>query len=265
MAVVSYVARDWNDLTDQLFSDSWQEDLGRFRSTHVFRGLGNAAHDLRPSLSRPERNYIHVENHLLRAFKKYAKQDAVPADSLWNLLAVAQHHGLPTRLLDWTYSPFVALHFMTEKEEDFVYDGLVWSVDVARTNEYLPPPMRGMLRKEGSMVFTAEMLSRAASTLEEFEALSTDEFVAFFEPPSLDARMVNQYALFSLMSSATGCLDSWLAGRPDLCKKVIVPAHLKREIRDRLDQANVTERVLFPGLDGLSRWAARYYGPRSTS
>lgn len=259
--MVEYIARDWNDLYDQLFKDSWKEDLGRFRSTFVFRGLRNVAWDLRPSLSRPQRNYIQVENAMLRAFKKYARQDAVP-DDLWNRLAVAQHHGLPTRLLDWTYSPFVALHFVTDQEDDFNVDGVVWCVDVAATNEYLPSPLRGLLRKEGSMVFTAEMLSRAASTLDEFEALSTDEFVAFFEPPSLDARMVNQYALLSLMSSATGCLDHWLAERPELCSKVIVPAGLKREVRDRLDQANITERVLFPGLDGLSRWAARYYGPR---
>ncbi|HWI63464.1 MAG TPA: FRG domain-containing protein [Symbiobacteriaceae bacterium] len=260
--MVEHIARDWNDLSDHLFGDSWKEDLGRFRSTFVYRGLSDVAWDLRPSLSRPQRNYINVENAMLRAFKKYARQDAVLDDSLWNLLAVAQHHGLPTRLLDWTYSPLVALHFVTAREETFNVDGVVWCVDVANTNEYLPPPLRGLLRKEGSMVFTAEMLSRAASTLEEFEALSTDEFVAFFEPPSLDARMVNQYALLSLMSSATGCLDSWLAERPELFIKVIVPSALKREVRDRLDQANITERVLFPGLDGLSRWAARYYGPR---
>ena len=63
------------------------------------------------------------------------------------------------------------------------------------------------------------------------------------------------------MSSPSARLDDWLEQHPDLCRGVIVPAALKWEIRDKLDQANINERVLFPGLDGLSRWLARYYTP----
>jgi hypothetical protein len=69
-------------------------------------------------------------------------------------------------------------------------------------------------------------------------------------------------ALFSLMSSASATLDDWLAAHPRLVRRVIIPASLKWEIRDKLDQANVNERVLFPGLDGLSRWLTRYYWPK---
>jgi hypothetical protein len=82
----------------------------------------------------------------------------------------------------------------------------------------------------------------------------------FLEPPSLDDRIVNQFALFSLMSRPRARLDGWLRRRPGLCRRIIVPAGLKWEVRDKLDQANITERVLYPGLDGLGRWLRRYYG-----
>jgi hypothetical protein len=76
---------------------------------------------------------------------------------------------------------------------------------------------------------------------------------------------VNQYALFSVVSPAEARLDDWLEQHPDLGGRILIPAELKWEVRDKLDQANITERVLFPGLDGISRWLARYYTPRTTS
>jgi hypothetical protein len=48
-------------------------------------------------------------------------------------------------------------------------------------------------------------------------------------------------------------MDDWLQQHPSFSRRVVIPADLKWEIRDKLDQANVNERILFPGLDGLSR------------
>ena len=254
----------WNELNERLYDESWKEPLGRFRSDFAFRGMPNASYDLTTSLARLGGTADQVESHLLRNFRKYARLDAVPVDSVWSWLALGQHHGLPTRLLDWTYSPLVAMHFVTEDLASFDADGVIWCVDYVRSNRWLPDKLKVILEEEGSNTFTVELLNRAADTLEEFGRLSDEEFIAFFEPPSLDSRIVNQFALFSLPSKPTTSLDCWLDAHAEVSRRIIIPASPKWEVRDKLDQANITERVLFPGLDGLSRYLRRYYSPRTT-
>jgi FRG domain len=253
----------WAELQDALFADSWQPELRRFRSDFAYRGRNDVAEDLRTSLLRLGGEPGSVELHLLRNFRKYAQREAVPFESVWNWLALAQHHGLPTRLLDWTYSPYVALHFATGSRALFDRDGVVWMVDYVQAQAEAPATMRDVLRGQQMNVFTAELLEEAAGGLGGLERLADEDYVLFLEPPSLDERIVNQYALFSLMSRPQARLDEWLEPRPQLARRLVIPAELKWEVRDKLDQANVTERVLFPGLDGLSRWLARYYAPRA--
>ncbi|MEA2574394.1 MAG: hypothetical protein QOH93_1692 [Chloroflexia bacterium] len=258
------VPQSWAELLDRLYEESWNERLGRFRSNFAYRGMQDARFDLTTTLVRLGGDYPRHEEDLLRNFRKYAHKQAAMGDSVWYWLSLAQHHGLPTRLLDWTYSPFVALHFATAEIELFDRDGVIWCVDYIKTRQMLPRKLRDILEQEDTNIFTAEMLSQAAPSLREFDDLSKDDYVVFIEPPSLDERIVNQYALFSLMSNPSANLEDWLHEHPECHRRVIIPAGLKWEIRDKLDQANITERVLFPGLDGLSSWLRRYYSPRAT-
>ncbi len=257
------VPQSWTELLDRLYEESWNERLGRFRSNFAYRGMEDASFDLTTTLVRLGGDYPRHEEDLLRNFRKYAHKQAAMGDSVWYWLSLAQHHGLPSRLLDWTYSPFVALHFATAEIEMFDRDGVIWCVDYIKTREMLPRKLRDILEQEDTNIFTADMLSQAARTLREFDDLSKDDYVVFIEPPSLDERIVNQYALFSLMSNPSANLEEWLHAHPECHRRVIIPASLKWEIRDKLDQANITERVLFPGLDGLSSWLRRYYSPRA--
>ena len=254
--------KDWNELGERVYEGSWEAGIARFRPNVAFRGLSDANYALKSGLLRLGSSPERLEGHLLRNFRKYARRDSAP-DSIWDWMALGQHHGLPTRLIDWTYSPYVAMHFATARLEDFEIDGVIWSVDFAAANELIPKKLKEVLREEGSYTFTVDMLNSVARTPAEFDRLAKEPFVVFFEPPSLDDRIVNQFALFSLMSSPAAALDDWLNQHPQLCRKIIIPAEAKWEVRDKLDQANITERVLLPGLDGLSSWLRRYYTPRT--
>ncbi|HEY8550857.1 MAG TPA: FRG domain-containing protein [Vicinamibacterales bacterium] len=258
------VVDSWERTVAELYHGSWRPDLGRFRSPFAFRGTPRIEGSLRTGLLRLSSEPAGVEAHLLRNFRKYAHiTDGPQPASIWEWMALAQHHGLPTRLLDWTYSPLVALHFVTACEADYDRDGVVWCLDYGATRRQLPDRLRQVLAEDGSEVFTPESLARAAGTLGDLRRLGTDPFVLFLEPPSLDHRIVSQYALFSLLSDPQADLADWLdAQEPRLWRAVRIPAALKPEIRDHLDQANITERVLFPGLDGLCQWLARYYRQR---
>ncbi len=256
------IARNWNELQELLFKDSYDEKLGRYRSEYIFRGLSDASYQLKTSLMRLNGPYRDLERHLLRNFRKYAHRNPVSGESVWNLMAIAQHHGLPTRLLDWTYSPYIALHFATANLQKFDLDGVIWCVNYIKSSELLPPSLRSIIKEEGSNVFTPQMLDAECSSLKQLDTIHNQKFVIFLEPPSMDERIVNQHALFSLMPGSCLLMDDWLHDYPDLFYRIIIPASLKWEIRDKLDQANITERVLFPGLDGLSSWLKRQYSPK---
>lgn len=255
----------WPHYFEEVFADSWQEDLGRHRSSYAFRGVSSVEDDLTTTLVRLGGRYQDVEEFLLRNFIKYAEVDGAGLGySEWQWLALAQHHGLPTRLLDWTFSPLVALHFATIDATMYDVDGVVWCVDRTGVQEHLPRILREELRRNEATVFSHTMLERLLPGVLDLEALGRQHaspFALFFEPPSLDARIVNQRALFSMMSTSTARFDAWLVDHPRIYRRLIIPHELKWELRNKLDESNITERMLVPGLDGLASWLARYYGP----
>lgn len=269
--VKTIVAENWQLVVEELFADSHNPHLDRFRSPFAFRGMADKDYKLETTLLRLRHSTAilnDIEKRLLSNFRKYAYKFFDVNYSDWHWISVAQHHGLPTRLLDWSFSPFVAMHFATEDLTKMDNDGIIWCINFKETQRFLPKDLLQILDREWANVFPIETLADLFPKFEQFdEPDKYADFLLFFEPPSLDERIVNQVALFSFTSRAELQVDEWLAMNsityPGLCKKVIIPARLKWEIRDKLDQSNITERVLFPGLDGLSKWLKRWYTPKS--
>src|SRR3954468_14916125 len=184
----------WREFDDAVAAAGASPDHdARVHSSLVFRGLARSSYSNRSSLARLGDDYQRLERHLIRNFRKYAHRER-PGPTVWDWLSLAQHHGLPTRLLDWTFSPFVAAHFATATSADV--EAVVFAVDCAAVHESLPDDLRDALLEEGATVFTTELLAACAPTLDALERRAGDEpFVLFFEPPSLDDRIVNQSAV----------------------------------------------------------------------
>ena len=85
----------------------------------LFRGVADAkAHDLVPSIGRVTKlkgqslaKITREERHWLKRFRLEGAQYVSGEPDFWEWMAVARHHGLPVRLLDWTRNPLVALYF----------------------------------------------------------------------------------------------------------------------------------------------------------
>lgn len=135
----------WGELQEALFVDAWDPALGRHRSPYAIRGLSDASYCLETALIRLGGDFEDLERHLLRNFRKYAHRDVVERDSLWHWLSLAQHHGLPTRLMDWTYSPYAALHFATSDVASFEREAAIWAVNFRKAHELLPEFLRSNL------------------------------------------------------------------------------------------------------------------------
>ncbi len=235
---------------------------GRHRDSGVYRGAANAAWPVLTSLDilggvAPAHGKSELEAHILRNFIRYSRPFFGAHVNDWEVLIAAQHHGLPTRLLDWTYSPMVAAHFATVQGEPGV-DRAVWRLDWKAVHRFFKLPERALLIQDiehlgGDRAFTPWAL---------FEPRERDRhFACMIEPPSLDARIATQAATFTLCSDIRQSFDSFLElnGLRSALTCFVIPAASVSRLRDQLDMVSVDERRLFPDLDGLAAYLRRYY------
>jgi hypothetical protein len=187
--------------------------------TMIFRGVPRSIYGLEPSIARvsaqtDEARYAY-EEQLLEDFQERAFPHLrnEPKNSLeW--LTLAQHYGIPTRLLDWTSNPLVALFFAIEKDDEF--DGAIYKLIQSR------------------WITGAE---------DAFDI--TEEFG--IRPKHTDIRFINQAGAFTIHPTHSVQFPT------EHIAKYIVPSEKKADFRWELAKYGIRPSFIYPGLDGLAR------------
>lgn len=253
--------------------------LGKTLAGHVFRGQSDAKWLLSTTLERVARRYgfpdgalRNREVVLLNNFQRRAHQylaDPPTLDDRLEWLALMQHHGAPTRLLDFSNSFYVAAFFAMESAEQ---DAAVWAV----STEFTMGHTSNLLSETNTML---DLGKESRTVLQEHLCGNqTTTCVMLVEPQRMNTRLAVQQGCFivpgdlgkSFMDNVAQCLEEDVAplaakrprslrgdDRERLFDTPIVKIVLPKEIHNQavwdLDQMNVNATSLFPGLDGFAR------------
>jgi hypothetical protein len=235
----------------------------------IFRGQKNAKDPLETKLERDCKRFgvkgddrREVERQMVREFQRrlhHYTNNVPKKDSEDEWMALMRHHGAPTRLLDFTYSPYVAAYFALE-EADSDSTAAVWAVDTnwcasqlkLRFDKTLVERYRKYQKERGPRDFESIFMSKPPHKL-----------VLPVNPFRLNERLAYQRGVFLCPGDVTiGFMEnlSDFAGKQNPDGKVIkftIPTGLEGENRDEalrlLDQMNINRITLFPGLDGFAQ------------
>jgi hypothetical protein len=297
----STVCSDWSEIRRHL-EEFPSPQIGATESDvvgsgWVFRGLGDSKYRLEPTIEREARNksltWRALEMLVEPEFKSQARMHLAPnllpdpQDQL-SWLALMQHYSVPTRLLDFTFSPFVALYFAVRGQKD---DGAashvrLWAVDtVAIRERFLFVAARALSKarkRAGEVSKPARPVSvhpddfytiadSLASEAEERQMLvekslkATGTFrgelnrsgcVAVAAPPFANPRLASQQGAF-LVNCAEDLtfgesLNRMMNSTTGWCRRFDIVIDASPEIEKHLFQMNIHEQSLFPDMFGLA-------------
>lgn len=236
---------------------------------HLFRGVADFSFQLKSSLERSTRNY-HTETWLINEFQR-SIHEYLPIESHPNnkfeLLSLMQHHGVPTRLIDITKSPYIALYFAASQyyhDQNELKDGAIYA--------FMPQNLYSMsirnIHKRSKLDLDFNSLSRYVKhdnkVFDEVFYNHSDDVALIIEPFKFNKRLYAQKGLFLISNfnnkSTEQIIEELLPKNPPkgtsdpTLFKIKINGIWKKEILKRLDKMNINSSTLFPGIDGFSKY-----------
>ncbi|MDO8300919.1 FRG domain-containing protein [Lacisediminimonas sp.] len=239
---------------------SWEEFVALSANLDgwAFRGHQDERWPLISSLTRYL--YDFIPNHLgwrareeraIRIFRRKAHNylpDANVLEEDLRCLALMQHHGAPTRLLDFTKSPFVAAFFALEKATS---NAAVFALNTPVLYNATPIGRPELTRDE--------IDPRVKGNFERHFIDNHEQVIWIGEPTQMDRRLVAQSGTFVLPGMIDKSLDQILSQygtNETLISKIVLPQAMRDEAMRALYRMNITNATLFPDLEGLARSVA---------
>lgn len=229
---------------------------GRFTNDELwFRGHPDAAFQCCPSLLRcQDMDAAHLASlstySVFRAMAHSRYHDCPDNDDYAKWLFLMQHHGMPTRLLDWSLSPLVALYFAIRERGSGGFEERDASMCIVAAGTLNQTVGLAAYRTIASPYDEVSVrMARNAFTPRASWGGDSPALLAL-SPAEIHPRMVAQSSMFTLHMTIAA-LEGYEPSRRFM-RMVTIPAAAKRCIREELDDLCVTEHVLFPDLDGLS-------------
>jgi hypothetical protein len=236
---------------------SWDEFLAKVRGYEgwAFRGQQDSTWPLLSSLGRYLKKYVckncweDQEKHILNVFQRKARLYLTNPPSwgdTFEWLALMQHFGSPTRLLDFTWSPFVAAFFALEHAEK---TAAVWALNTGEGG------VRNINDHYQMVISSPERISGITRQYEQF---FEDEGIGFGEPFVMNERLNAQSGTFVITNNVGDPIEKVVKdcfpNRKDILVQFELPSHLVRNDGMRwLFWNNIKNATLFPDLGGLAK------------